>query len=446
MKKVIFTVFLYIFLAQLQAATQDEALLKLPVRVASQQGPVTSLKKSDFTLTINGEARQILDLIGKARAMSREDEARNFVLAFNLTEYGQQVVDGINHFVESILKKGDQLIVLTPLKMYPVNLSVENRKIIEDIKEIVRKDSLEYKKNRISARENLLREIRKVNQDGSITSESGAAGTVSADLTTRTIWQFLNDYSREWSNFKTKFLLPDMRLLSSVALMMTQQSGEKWLINFQQREIMPALGEFKKAGNRIKSYLSSVTAAEEQSAAASINSGLQTMEKAMLISENFPKEILTSLLMGANISYNVILFGNLRQDTSNPDDQSPDYEGILRDISEQTGGKALDTTSLPDGLDAIAANDDFYYNLIFAFNNRLEDKNIRVDVKAPEARIYYKNKFYQSEIKNLIDYLKEPRITVSDFSLSGAKMKFTISEFKIDTVNNFIQQCFILSF
>lgn len=436
MKKLALMLLVFVFVVQLQMAADEEVLLKLPVRVVSKQGPVTDLKKSDFSLTINKETRQIQDLIGKKRSLTRGNEPRNFVLAFNLTEYGQQILEGISYFVENMLKKNDQLIVLTPLKMYRINNSSQKNKIIEDIREIVKKDTLAYKKNRISSRENLLRQIRKVNRGGSITSGSGSAGTVTTDLTTQTIIQFLNDYSREWNNFKTKFLIPDMKMLSSIALMMAQQSGEKWLINFQQREIMPALGEFKKASNNIKTYLSSVTSTEEQSTAASINSGLQTIEKSMLISENFPKEILSNLLLGANISYNVILFRSLRQDISNPDDQSPDYEGILRDISQQTGGTALDTTSLAEGLSAIAGNDDFYYNLIFAFNNQLEDKEIGVTVTAPEADIFYKNKFYESEIKNLIDYLKEPRITVSDFSIRGSRITFTISDFKIGDVDN----------
>ena len=436
MKKVVMIAVLVIFIVSLHLIAKDEVLLKLPVRVIAKQGPVITLKKSDFSLKINDQTRQIMGIIGKRRSLAQGDEQRNFVLAFNLTEYGQQVIDGITYFVKNILKKTDQLIVLTPLKMYRINLANKEIKIIDDIKEIVKKDSLEYKKNKVSSRENLLREIRKVNKGGSITSGSGSAGASTIDLTTQIIMQFLNNYNREWSNFKTKFLFPDMRLLSSIAQMMAKQSGEKWFINFQQREIMPALGEFKKASNSIKTYLSSVSSSEEQSTAASIGSGLQTVEKSMLISENFPKQIILNLLLGANISYNTILFRNLRQDISNPDAQSPDYEGILRDISKQTGGVALDTTTLSKGLATIIKNNDFYYNLIFAFNNQLEDKNIKIKVSAQDAKIYYKDKFYQSEIKNLMDYLKESRINISDFSIRGNKIKFTISDFKIDKVEN----------
>jgi len=246
--------------------------------------------------------------------------------------------------------------------------------------------------------------------------------------------QFLNDYSREWGNFKTKFLFPDMRIYTSLAMMLAKQSGEKWFINFQQREIMPALGEFKKASSNIRDYLASVTSSDEQATAASISSGLQTLEKSMLISENYPKQILSNLLMGANLSYNVILFRSLRQDISSPDAQSPDYEGILRKFSEQTGGVDMDTTNLKEGIDAIKKNTDFYYNLIFEFDGTVEDKIIKVETAVPGANIYYKDKFFKSEIQNLIDYLKEPKINISKFSIKGNQITFTIADFKIDKV------------
>lgn len=434
MKKNHVLVALFILFISLQLAAGDDVLLKLPVRVVSKGQPVLTLKKADFSFYINEQRKEIIDLLGTKRTLSKADEPRNFVLAFNLTEYGQQISEGISYFVEHVLDKNDSLIILTPLKMYRIAVSDKKVKIVEDIEKIVKKDSLNFKKNKISSRDNLLREIRKVNRGGSITSGGKAGNTT--DLTTTTIMQFLNDYNREWGNFKTKFLFPDLRQYSSLAMLLAKQSGEKWFINFQQREIMPALGEFKKAADSIRGYLSSVTSTEDQAAASSISSGLQTLEKAMLVSENFPRQILANLLMGANFSYNVILFRSLRQDISNPDAQSPDYEGILRDFSEQTGGKDLDTTDLKEGIGAIMKNTDFYYDLIFKFEGTVEDKNIRVEAAVPGAKIFYKDKFYKSEIQNLIDYLKEPKINISGFSIKGNQIRFTIGEFKIDKVEN----------
>jgi hypothetical protein len=434
MKKIALIVLLFIFIVGLHLVAKDEVLLKLPVRVISKTGPELSLKKKNFSFYINEQRKEIIDLLGQKRSLDQTDEPRNFVLAFNLTEYGQQISDGITHFVKNVLQNTDNLIVLTPVKMYRIALSNKKTKIIEDIKKIVKKDSLDFKKNKVSSRENLLREIRKVSRGDSITS-GGRSGSTT-DLTTNTIMQFLNDYSREWSNYKSKFLFPDMKQYISLAMLLAKQSGEKWFINFQQREIMPALGEFKKAANSIRTYLTSVTSSEGQATAASISSGLLTLEKSMLISEKFPRQIIYNLLMGANLSYNVILFRSLRQDISTPDDQSPDYEGILREFAKQTGGVDIDTTDLKEGIEAIRKNKDFYYNLIFEFDGNVEDKDIKVETSIPGANIYYKDKFFKSEIQNLIDYLKEPKITISDFSINGYQIKFTIADFKIDKVKD----------
>ena len=124
----------------------------------------------------------------------------------------------------------------------------------------------------------------------------------------------------------------------------------------------------------------------------------------------------------------------MRADAANADGQSPDYEGILRDLSEKTGGLALDTTNLAEGIEAIRNHQDFYYNLIFEFNGKLEDKNIRVETSSPDASLTYKDKFFKSEIQNLMDFLKEPKINISGFSLKGNKLSFTISDFKIGKV------------
>jgi hypothetical protein len=416
------------------ASAEKDIHLKIPVRVIKNNIPEQGLSKSDFALYINKERRDISKLFGNTMSLSKPDGLRNFVLAFNLTEYGTQISEGISHFVETILRETDSLILVTPIKMYRIKVNNKKIKIIEDIEKIVKKDSLEYKKNKATSRENLLREIRKVNKGGSITVGGGRMSTTD-DLTEQTILQFLNNYSREWNNFKTKFLFPDMRMYGTVASVLAKQEGEKWFVNFQQREIMPALGEFNKARDAIKDYLSSLTG-QEQATAGSISSGLSTVTKSMLISENFPKEYVLNLLMGVNLNYNVILFKNMRQDVSSPDDHSPDYEGILREIAKKTGGVSIDTTNLKEGIDFITKNKDFYYDLIFKFNGKVEDKEIDVQVTKSDTKVYHKNKFIKGEIQTLINYLKEPKVKVAGCSVKGHKLKFSLTDFKIETSNN----------
>jgi len=430
MKKSIFTFVLIFFFIQFFISADQDVHLKIPVRVFSDKVPDKGLNKDNFNLYINKERREISKLFGNSISMPKYDGMRNFVLAFNLTEYGSQISQGITYFVETFLKKTDSLIVVTPIKTYRISVNNKKIKIIEDIEKIVKNDSLEFKKNRISSRQNLLREIRKVNQGRSL-----SVGTTAENMTEQMIIQFLNNYSREWNNFKTKFLFPDMRMYGTISSVLAKQEGEKWFINFQQREIMPALAEFKKARDTIKDYLSSLTG-QEQSTAGSISSALQTIEKSMLISIQFPKQTILNMLMGVNIKYNVILFRCLRKDINSPDDQSPDYEGILREIAKKTGGVSIDTTNLKEGIDFIGQNKDFYYNLIFKFNGKVEDKEIDVKVTDPKVSVYFKNKFFKNEIQTLINYMKEPKVKLTNCSVKGHNLKFLISEFKIDTTNN----------
>jgi len=413
------------------AADTGAVLLKLPLRAVSEAGPVTDLKSQDLSLSVNGARREIRDLIARTKAFGAPAGPRDFILSFNFTEYGAQVGDGVRHFVSRCLRPEDRIILISPLKLYPIDNQADAAKTAAEIEDILRRDSLNHKKNRMAARENLLTEIRRISRTGSITSGQGRSG-MTTDMTQNEIMQFLSNYSREWNDFKTKFLYPDLRALSSAISHVATRGSEAWLICFQQREVMPALGEFKKVAREIRDYLSSVTTADAQATAASIASALQTMEKSLRVSESYPDAVLRNLLLGGNVTYNLILFSSLRKDIGSPDDVSPDLEGILRQIAEATGGTHLDTTYLAAGLDRIAAHTDRYYDLIFAFDGSVEDKKIEVTTVRPGTDLDYKDLFYKGEISRLVDYLKQPSVRVHDFSSTGHTIKFSISDYKME--------------
>ena len=100
MKKIALIFLLFIFIVGLHLVAKDKVLLKLPVRVISKTGPELSLKKNDFSFYINEHRKEIIDLLGQKRSLDQTDEPRNFVLAFNLTEYGRQISDGIIPFCQ----------------------------------------------------------------------------------------------------------------------------------------------------------------------------------------------------------------------------------------------------------------------------------------------------------------------------------------------------------
>lgn len=416
MKKIFFTVFLILLVVNFihPAETDTETLLRIPVRVLGAEGFEKDLVKGDFKLYVNGELREILEFFPKSRSIAREaKENRCFVLAFNFSDYGKNIADAISHFVSNILTGNDKLIVWSPIrKIYRINVSSDKQKLAADIEKIVKEDSLAYKKNL---------EITKRTLDDL---------AMRVRLETNEIQKFINSYSREFNNFKNRFLLSDINKYDTLAAFLLREEGDKWLINFQEREYIPSVSYFDSAKRRIRTYIGNLTGTEA-SFAASINSGLNAIEQSMLISKIYPSEALLNMMLGLNINYNLIIFRSMRKPTGIKM-RSGDYEGIFEDFAKKTGGISHHTTNLLEALDLVKENVDYYYDLIFKFNGKMEDKDIKVAVAKPETKVFYKNKFLLNEIKALVEILTEPGVEIMDYSLQGYNLKFKISGFKID--------------
>ena len=121
--------------------------------------------------------------------------------------------------------------------------------------EIVKRDTLKYKSDIAHPAETLDGIISKYYTDIRDTQrlESGAASK-------RTIAQFfLTNYSRELKIFKSRFILPNLMKTRIVAELLAQQHGEKWIINFQEREIIPSIVRYRKVAEEITEIANSHT-------------------------------------------------------------------------------------------------------------------------------------------------------------------------------------------
>ncbi len=426
MRKQLITIFISILLISGFIHASKDILLKIPVHVYKHNKYVDNLTKRDFSLLINGKTRRIEKVLTKQRSIGIASEnKRSFVLQFNLTDYGKNISEGIKFFVEKILNPGDYLIIWTPIKVYTIKTNKSKNQIFIDLETIVKNDSLNYKKLREGSREKLLNVIRKFLGSDSNGKDSNSTAT--------SIYTFLNGYSREWLNFKTKYLTLDPTSYYKVFSFLEKIStGEKFFINFQQREVIPALQRYNTAKRVINNYLSSVAGTSESSTNASISTALKKIDKSLLITDNFNPKTIISPFKGSNVSNNVILFHSFRMQGSNADSVSPDLEGILRKISFETGGLCIDTTDIKDGLKKISGKTDYYYNLVYKFDGKKGKKLIKVEVNAKEVKVFYKDYFSEGEIDTLLKMSSIPTINISNVKLIGHKLGFTISGFLFD--------------
>ncbi len=422
MRKQIFVVLILMIFTFVLCSDSNRIFLKIPIRVYKKGEYLKGLSVKDFTLKINGKVRTIEEILTGERAIGDISEKRNFILQFNLSDYGKNITKGIDFFINEILKKEDNLLLWTPVKIYRIKTDKIKQNIISDIEKIVRTDSFSYKRLKEAAKDRLLSIVRKF--DNFSVNGKDSNSRMSNILT------FLNDYSREWLDYKSKFLVPDVGKYYDVfSLLSLKYPGEKYFINFQQREIIPSLKKYYGIRKKINDYLSAVAGTSESSYSSSISNAIKKIDRSILLSDNFNTEKFISPFKGANISYNLILFHSFRQTGDEADSVSPDMEGILRNISKSTGGYSISTNDLQDGLNSILKKSDHYYYIIYKFNGKRGKKKIEITTTDNEGELFYKKKFSPEEIDLLIRMASEPGITVSEVKINGQNLSFIISGF-----------------
>ena len=102
-KSVLIYIILAVFLAGSVSAA-EEIFLKIPVWIYKEGAYLTGLQAEDFTLKINGKTRPVEKLLTGSRSINDISERRNFILQFNLTDYGKNITTGIDFFINETSK------------------------------------------------------------------------------------------------------------------------------------------------------------------------------------------------------------------------------------------------------------------------------------------------------------------------------------------------------
>ncbi|UCH97002.1 MAG: hypothetical protein JSV88_09165, partial [Candidatus Aminicenantes bacterium] len=253
MKKmiVLFFALLLVFDLSLMYSTQKELFLKLPVRVIarseSTDNYVKDLNKNDFELRINGEKKPIVDFFMKKRSIGdiSSGRGRQFVLSFDAVDYAKPLADTVSHFVHRVLTPSDQLLVRSPLHTYRINTESGKAEILQFIKTKLEEDILQRKKDKAASFDNLDKLIENLEKK----LDAKKAGI-------RSVLFFINHYTNEWRKFDKAFLLSNLEQYLETASLLAEKSGEKWLIHFQERDLVPMLARYQKISEKIKKHVS----------------------------------------------------------------------------------------------------------------------------------------------------------------------------------------------
>jgi hypothetical protein len=401
-----------------------ELFLKLPVRVLAAAGNisaanyVTNLHKEDVELQVNGKPVPVVDFFPKSRSIAGSSSGRQWVLSFDAVAYGTPLVEVVSHFVHQVLAPSDELLLRSPLHTYPIDTATGKENVLGQIAAHLEEDLRQWGANKKASLDSLLQAMEMLEKK----LAAKRAGI-------RSVLLFINNFTQEWRKYDKEFLLASLEQYPELASLLARGSGEKWMIHFQERNLLPMLPGYRKISAAIKQFAAALPKSYAGNARL-IGNSLDNLEKSMLFAEDFPLEELLNAFLGVNINYSVVSFGTMSQET-HPSPASPGYEKILQDISRSTGGMFLttDRTTLVQSLDTLTNHVDHFYELIFTLPGEAEDKNIHVKVLPPHIAVYYKNRFKQDELKWLMDYLAQ-EISLSAVVLTGRRLAFTLSGFK----------------
>ena len=429
-KQISLLIFLVLFALQLFPGEQ-KIRLRIPLRIAADSPERTILNKGNIILKVNGEKREITDLVERERTLTgTADLGRNFILSFQLTEYSEQVEKGIAYFVTEIIHPDDSLIVVSPTTFYQINVSGNKEKMIRDIKQLLEKDCQNYKKDRVAVEKNLrlkIKNLQRVLREIKASRGSASRGNRDASqLGVRQILeltQFLDTFPREFVKFRELSLLLDTSKYRKIVDLLGFREGERWWLHFHREEVTALLSYIKAFMKELNAY---VVSRESKQIKKLLN-----LEKVLSISASFPSEQVLATIINGNICYNVVSLGGIRiNDQEAKETETSGVERILHRIALESGGKSASVIDPEQGIKEIAAQKDIYYELTFPFDGIFEKKEIEITTGNKRTTLRYKGGFEKDELETLVHNLSHEQVAIDDFSSNKNVIKFTVKSFK----------------
>ena len=226
-------------------AGQEKKVVSIPLRAYESGDLVGDLAMDSIVLTENGQAAELAGLRSVTGDMVKKVDGengmkpvlnRNFILLYNINEYNSKIADSVDYFFQNVLKKGDQLILLTPLKPYTFSRQTLNSKskgeLITAAKTVLKRDVPVGASNYLNVVEQMKHLVAEIKNgvDGAVQSMGGAAFVDLKSL--------LIQYRQLLENMRvTRKVNED--LLLKFADIFKDQPGQTHLVVFFHQELRP---------------------------------------------------------------------------------------------------------------------------------------------------------------------------------------------------------------
>ncbi len=371
----------FILLAALLPAQQQFDItvrnVSVPVRVFDGDRFVDDLTLEDFEVLEDGKPQKVMALY-----LTRKDQiermegrdympyaGRSFYFVFQLYENHPRIKEALEYFFANVYVPEDQLVVMTPSKVYELDKDAvaNNPKetVVEYIQNTIRKDTLTAAQQYNSLMKDLIR---------------NAQGVARGDMTSS-----LPQYRQNLMKLE-QVTAQDERRLVGFASQLKDLDGQKNVFYFCQSEFRPKLRPMT---------LSSLL--EQNQDTPNIYGELQELFTFYHKEGNLDVDRITEIFADSSLLFNFIYLNKRPEGGGGAiqmEEQSADVFEVFSKIAESTGGVGESSQNLAAALESSARLSESYYLLYYSPEDYRKDekyKNITVRIKGRgEYKIYHR--------------------------------------------------------
>lgn len=421
--------FFFCFLS-IHILSETQIRLICPVRIFQEKHPIHRLKKETIKLVINGTERNIIEINPKQKSIGILPElGRYFILSFQSSVFNNEIKKRVSFLVTEILNNRDTLIIISPLKIYQLNVSPNKENLIHKINDILIQDYYMYNQKKISDETNLHNKIKKLKWTYSNPAiyQSPFRETIN----------FLSTYPQEFFRFSEKYLKPSIENFQQVNKILNLKEGERWWIHFLDYRFYDLLIQTINIGKDISQYVYS-RIWQQQALQKTITGKLAHFEKSLLMVKKFPAKKIVDTLLKGNINFNVFFSSWMNDTSSNASNLILiDIKKFFNTLSRLSGGISINSKETIPDMEKIKNHKDHYFDLVYYFNGKIEPKSLRMILKPNQGtQISYPKEIDKDEIENLIRYQSLQKISIKDFKIFQHRIQFNVESFKLNYSQN----------
>ncbi len=380
--------------------------VELILRVLKDGVPVAGLKKSDFSLSEDGEKCEINGFSENRRRIAHAGESRKqlqqprlYLLFFWVNNPAVDAEGALGKFFSDIYRDGDRVILSTPMKRFELSQAQDIPALTRAFLEQWRREAKDKLAKKLRFQEDLRRLLEDVVRRLNNIADRGKKTPVELrrndDPAPREVTIFDSQYAQAVKEYQLREFSPDLTALETMARSSIADKTDKFALVFFQHDTLPLLDV-----DNAKSFCMTWMISEglTNDLAAAMTRVEDQTRKAFNIAVFSEK--LRSLFVQANIQFHLLSLSPDRSERQ-ADANSvftlaksieiySNWDQIMQEISKITGGLRLGGDRMTAALDRLIEFEDVYYHITYVPRGRgAKTRKIDIRVDPPGLQVLY---------------------------------------------------------